>query len=221
MKKKKIFRALRAAVEYFSTSAGVVSLIIGFIALAVVVPPFISIPIILVVGGVCAYVGGRRQWNLMKEREEKADVLDLEQQEVKREHDEALALNRNLDKRMAEIAEAEQKIQLKLDQHLELEYKHEIEHKQALERQLQECQQRERASETLIPYPHAIPSQSLTVSQQYHSAHRPQVTIRISNLPTFFMVDNGGGRNSPAHFAELQPQSEPVSELRSKSNVCP
>jgi hypothetical protein len=219
MKKQKIFHAMKAAAEYFSTGAGLVSLIIGFIALAIVIPPFISIPIIVVVGGVCAYVGGRRQWNQMKEQEDRAGILDLERQEVKREHDETMTLHRNLDKRMAEIAEAEQKIQRKLDEHLELEYKHEIEHQQALDRQLQACQQREleKASETLV----ASPSQSLTVSQDYNSAQRPQVTIRISNMPTFFMVDNGSGRNSPARLAQAQPEVEAVAESRRKSHVCP
>jgi hypothetical protein len=219
MKTQKISRALKAAAEYFMTGAGLVSLVIGFVALAIFIPPFVSVPIILVVGGVCAIVGGRRKWTQLKEREARQVILDLQRQEVKVKHEETLVLSRNLDKRMIEIAEAERKIQLKLEEHMELEQKHEMEHKQARERQQLDCQRvesgRERAPETPGAYP------PMTASQPRHSqgSHRPQVTIRISNLPTFFMVNNASGRNSPANLAEAHP--EPGTDTRSRSHVYP
>jgi hypothetical protein len=215
--KKKILEALKAAAKYFSTAAGAVSLVIGLVTLAVIVPPFISIPIIVLIGAGFAYLGARRAWNQFEEEDSAKNLLDLERQAVKNEQNEMLGISRNLDKRMTEIAEAERKIHTKLEQaefehKQEVELKHELEHKLELERKFeleyrhelerqhhqQQAAMIQSGPETPVSYKHTIPSHAVSVSREHHASCRPQVTIRINNLPTFFSVDHHSERSSPS-----------------------
>ena len=217
MKKRKILEALKAATKYFTTGAGAVSLVIGLVALAVVIPPFISIPIIVAVGVGFAYYGARREWNHLDEKEAKEDVLELDRLKVKREQDEMLVISRNLDKRMGEIAEAERKIHLKLEEHVEFEHKHELQKKLELERQQHDAAL---VPETPVHYRHAVSAQSVSHTREHSTTYRPQVTIRINNLPTFFTVDHHSPARMTVHAATQQAAS--VSEPSEKrNNACP
>ncbi len=188
MNMKKITHLLKTAAAYFSTSAGTVSLIIGLVALAVVVPPFVSIPLIGGIGLACAAVGAYRAWSHMDDVDTKAQRLEEEKEEV-------LSIGRNLDKRMAEIAEAEHKIEVKLDQHVEADQKHEHEPSHMEPPVMHEDDTEDSYTETVV----------MPAKVSSHSPHYPNVTIRIRNMPTFFTVDHHPG----AHPADWREASQP------------
>lgn len=192
MKVQKILQILKTAAKYFSTAAGAASLVIGLIALAVVVPPFVSIPVIAGIGLGAAYIGGRRKQRKIDEALAKEVMDELTRQAEKKEQKELLGLGRNLDRNVAEIAAVEHKIEERLAEQLVLEQK--LEHE--LERQ--QC----RPVDVL---PHPAVQQSV-VSEVVQAVSKPQlveaipveqaaqgrsrVMIRISNLPTFFAQGN-------------------------------
>jgi hypothetical protein len=217
MKKRKILEALKAAAKYFTTGAGAVSLVIGLLALAVIVPPFISIPIIVVVGLGFAYYGAQREWNNLDANEAKEDAQELERLQVKREQDEVLVISRNLDKRVGEIVDAERKIQLRLEEHAEHEQKHERELKLELERQQHDAAL---VPETQVSSKHSMPQQSVAHTREHHTAYRQQVTIRINNLPTFFTVDHHSPARMTVHASTPQEAAASQSSNK-KNNACP
>jgi hypothetical protein len=229
-------RILKAGIQYFTSTTGAIFFVITLIGLAVVVPPLITIPIVIGLGVGIAAIGAWRKNKEIKEEEAALVLKNEEHSEEIKGKGELLDINREMNHAMVRIAEAEakiadseSKIEAKLTEHLELG--HEILKRaspavhnrhigpETLKRTSPAIHHRHVSAELLKRTSPAINNRQVD-SHHHHTSSSTyldiqpggqrggNVTIKISNMPSFFARNN---ENSPSNLSPSTSTPEDIS----------